>query len=1126
MKPLDAVFLGTPVPYPLAALEPFVACLLRGEYAAREWMSGRLPKGTAVLNRELRDLMRASEHAGWVLWPRSALDTESVSVLERCARDLAKPLWVLSEREGATAGRIARLHLLWMPSAGEAWYLEHAEALLGPTPEAWLRAILDLPSDQPRPGAPLFPPTPRERLKPHRPWTGNTPAEAGPTSSGRRVPARSDEPRELARRCELATLLLSARALRDRGEKAAGAYWEGTAFLLMGQAKHAISLWRECGGAPVPAADLAVARGRALERLQDYPGVLGQVREAEAAGAEGATRDQTLLLKGQAQWLCGKAREARTTLEGVLRASKEPETRAQALCHLAVLALHSNRVEEALGLIEGARRATPAEASPFTHFLVAHRSGMAYQRMGEFARALDLFRQAGQRAASAGLRVHEAGCEADCGNALRRLGRFDEAAACYRRCAEGALCLDLESLAQSARFNLGLCALEAGDVLGAKRVFEEAAPPSIPASNPVFQAIDCYWLGVVSQQLGDYPAALEWAERGLACPDGLCDPEVRPPLLLLKGEVLLLTGQNRKLAYLLDQLGETLTPRSEPDDRLAALALRTAAARRGSGPPAASLEREALALLPSCSPYFRALWQLLSARDERGLCQAWEQAREARSAYLACRALAALAERGALPRLSPREREWLLEYLIRNRVRGAERSLVPLLAEPPEAGRAEPALSLDPLEYLARSAVIQSDSVEELLTLSGAQAACVLPTGQPPAIWGECGADQRRALLEAPVAAGEIPAPGGRIFSAIGRAGFRAAFFKSGSDPFPARSRALLGLWVKLRTPPEAPEPPAPPANPAMARFLLTRSPAMAPVLESLQRAAAFGFPVLLSGEPGVGKEACARALHAASGRARKEWMPFNCANLTATLATSQLFGHRRGSFTGAERDHVGLVEAARDSTLFMDEVGELPLEVQPHLLRFLQDGSFLPLGETRSRVSNARVVAATNRDLERAVSDGRFREDLFHRLNVLPIRIPPLRERPEDVPLLFEHFLREAAQAEGLAPPGADPAALARLAAYSWPGNVRELQNAARAALVTSHPCTLIREKHLPSRILSRSRTQEGGRTFAARVHEAERSILEQALREAGGNLSAAARVLGLSRQGLFAKLKRLGMK
>ena len=209
-----------------------------------------------------------------------------------------------------------------------------------------------------------------------------------------------------------------------------------------------------------------------------------------------------------------------------------------------------------------------------------------------------------------------------------------------------------------------------------------------------------------------------------------------------------------------------------------------------------------------------------------------------------------------------------------------------------------------------------------------------------------------------------------------------------------------------------------------------------------------------------------------------------------------------------------------------MDEVGELPLEVQPHLLRFLQDGSFLPLGETRPRVSNARIVAATNRDLERAVSDGRFREDLFHRLNVLSIRIPPLRERPEDVPLLFEHFLGEAARSEGLAPPSPDPAALARLAAYPWPGNVRELQNAARSALVASHPDKVIRERHLPARVLSRARGQEQGRAFASRLREAERSILEGALKEAGGNLSAAARTLGLTRQGLFAKLKRLGMK
>jgi DNA-binding NtrC family response regulator len=300
----------------------------------------------------------------------------------------------------------------------------------------------------------------------------------------------------------------------------------------------------------------------------------------------------------------------------------------------------------------------------------------------------------------------------------------------------------------------------------------------------------------------------------------------------------------------------------------------------------------------------------------------------------------------------------------------------------------------------------------------------------------------------------------------------------------------------------------------------------MRPVLESLARAAAYDYPVLLTGEPGVGKEACALAVHAASRRASKVWVPANCANLTPTLAASLLFGHRRGSFTGADRDHAGLAESAQGSTLFLDEVGDLPIEVQPQVLRFLQDGTFLPIGETRTRQSDARVVCATNRDLPADVAQGRFREDLFHRLNVIWIVVPPLRRRPEDIPMLFDHFLTQAMEKEGIKPLTVDPAVLTRLAAYHWPGNVRELQNLVKALIVAAHGTDSIREEHLPERFLSGRADGEFRTSLAAQLEDAERAILAEALAESGGNLSAAARRLSITRQSLFNKMRRLGIR
>jgi DNA-binding NtrC family response regulator len=343
---------------------------------------------------------------------------------------------------------------------------------------------------------------------------------------------------------------------------------------------------------------------------------------------------------------------------------------------------------------------------------------------------------------------------------------------------------------------------------------------------------------------------------------------------------------------------------------------------------------------------------------------------------------------------------------------------------------------------------------------------------------------------------------------------------------------AMVRLLARLAPAPESRQEPLAPArnsavHPAVGTFLFTESPAMRPVLEALTRAALFRYPVLLTGEPGVGKESCARALHAAWGP-RKPFLPANCANLTPTLASSLLFGHRRGAFTGAERDQPGLVEAARGGILFLDEVGELPGETQAQLLRFLQDGSFLPVGEVHTRTSDARVVAATNRDLEEMVESKAFRADLFHRLNVIRVQIPPLRSRPEDIEPLFRRFLTEAARESSVEVPAVEGPLLERLRSHAWTGNVRELQNLAKALLVESHGERSVRVGHLPPVLRdlpARPAARESGPTLGERLAAAERRILEDSLREHAGHVTRAAKALGISRQALSQKMRRLGI-
>lgn len=299
----------------------------------------------------------------------------------------------------------------------------------------------------------------------------------------------------------------------------------------------------------------------------------------------------------------------------------------------------------------------------------------------------------------------------------------------------------------------------------------------------------------------------------------------------------------------------------------------------------------------------------------------------------------------------------------------------------------------------------------------------------------------------------------------------------------------------------------------------------MRELFDLIDRAARSSSTILLTGESGTGKELVARALHEASGR-RGPFVPVNCAAIPADLIESELFGHTDGAFTGARQARPGLFEAANGGTLFLDEVGELPLVVQPKLLRALQEGAVRRVGADREREVDARLVAATNRDLEAHVSQGRFREDLYWRLNVIPIHIPPLRDRAIDIPLLVDHFMTRACLAAGRQPLDVASDTLAILTAYSWPGNVRELENAVERALALARGARLTPDD-LPERIRTTGeaaavivRAQERRLT----LRELEREYILETVHRTGGNKSRAAEMLGLDRKTLHRKLNEYG--
>jgi DNA-binding NtrC family response regulator len=309
---------------------------------------------------------------------------------------------------------------------------------------------------------------------------------------------------------------------------------------------------------------------------------------------------------------------------------------------------------------------------------------------------------------------------------------------------------------------------------------------------------------------------------------------------------------------------------------------------------------------------------------------------------------------------------------------------------------------------------------------------------------------------------------------------------------------------------------------------------AMSRVADQIQRFQGHNLTVLITGESGTGKDLVARAIHVGSPRSAAMFLPYNCTTTTRELADSQLFGHRRGSFTGAVTDQQGLIRSAAGGTLFLDEIGDLPLDVQPKLLRFLEQGEVMPVGETRPQAVDVRVLAATNADLEQRVAEGKFREDLYYRLSVIRIHVPALRQRREEIPHLSTFFLRDACERLGRPDVMLSPATLDLFARYWWPGNVRQLRNEIQRAVALVPPGGTIEPEHLSADLSAPAASAAGGvaalvparvepGNLAQAVERIERELITATLERTGGNISETARVLGLTRRGLYLKMRRL---
>jgi DNA-binding NtrC family response regulator len=311
----------------------------------------------------------------------------------------------------------------------------------------------------------------------------------------------------------------------------------------------------------------------------------------------------------------------------------------------------------------------------------------------------------------------------------------------------------------------------------------------------------------------------------------------------------------------------------------------------------------------------------------------------------------------------------------------------------------------------------------------------------------------------------------------------------------------------------------------------------MRSLMDLARRIGPTNVPVLITGESGTGKEILARAIHSFSTRASKPLIPFNCAAIPREMLESQLFGHRRGAFTGADRDQPGVIRSARDGTLFLDEIGEMGLDLQPKILRFLESGEIAPLGEPSPLTVNVRIVAATNADLATLVRNGRFREDLFYRIAVFPLKIKLLRERRDEIPALVNAFVTNAAVECQKGHVRVAEETMEHLLLCRWPGNVRQLLNEVRRMVALAEPNSTLTPADISGDIRATlpafpAPTSDGLQIviplhaeLPASMARLETEMITRALRDSGGKVDAAAKALGISRKGLYLKRLRLGL-
>jgi len=1073
------------LPYPYASLEPILTKLLGDKNSASSFLKEYVGKGNEAIAEKLTEFIE-NKNEKVIVWAKD-IDGESEKIIEKVAAKISSPLIVFWDKSSIAPIEIEEIAFLFLLEEGEEWIRENF-SIFGLKDKSELLKYVEK----------------KDPLK-FSPFESLFPEDFKEKENQKLLQSEIPPP---------AVVFVKSFETKDENEKEKIAIRS-----LIESGQIAVALER-IEKVAVFDDEIKFLKLWAKSQNKDFTYVLKEKDKIKNLNED--DRFSLSLFVSEALWLSGKIEQAFIELENLYKKSNNDDEKFRVLSQMFLLHFNCGEAGKAENILNKIKE-IPESKEVKRQVLVSHHYGALERSKNKEEKALQFFIQSANWAKKGGFHLHETLLNIEIGNCLRLLGKFDESIKYLKKAAFQSKILRNKEAEKQAQFDIIISEVENGSLLKAQEEILAMIESRTGKAPLIENAVEHYWLSWILFHRGELIQALEEVEKPLKSEKRFLDKELYLSLNILRGNILYQMNELKSLQVLLKKLSEEDIFSLGPDFILEYYSLLLLGHNKKIV-KISDMEKEiAEEAFSKGSPLSKMTFLLSKAKsgseDSFNAAQdAYQMGQKYNNILARAQSLLILSRMNKIPMISDEEIRNIEEFLRENKIKGElcdllkicekredrfekkEENLISFLYKSSSLNLKEAILMFLKFSQVDGAVVVSKDG---RVFTSGA----IPPKEEIMALLGE---ETERRI-------GKF-----FVFSTLSKEGIWGAI--ASQNKIEQNKKEFFSIFIKLQNLEEnlfEEKEEEKEDFGFIDKIIIGKSPSIMEVKRKIVDAAQFNFPVLITGEAGSGKEACAKSIHLSSSRARKDWVAFNCANLTPTLAASQLFGHKKGSFTGADSDKEGLVSAAKDSTLFLDEIGELPIETQAHFLRFLQDGSYQPIGSNATLNSNARIIAATNRDLEEEVRRGNFREDLYYRLKVITIDVPPLRKRKEDIVPLFEKFLEEECEREKIKKPLVKKGVYLKLISYQWLGNVRELQNFTKRAIVSSKKSGIIDEKQ----ISFEKSFASPNLTLNQKLEKYEKEIIEEILKRNSYNITESAKDAGLSRQSFYQKAKKLGL-